>query len=361
MKESYVKGLVSVIIPTFNRAHYLGDALHSLERQSYRPIQVIVVDDGSTDETPELLSHWEERLAGADGIKVDYIRQENQGACVARNVGIVQADGEFVQFVDSDDILFPYALEWAVGRLADPQLDYVYFKVHRSDENLIPLPGAYIGEPLTGTSADVCAYFWHTMGAIYRRETVRMTGFWNEDLAGSQDWEYAARVKLMDLRALHDPRVVGLFRNHSRERIGVKLFSHPYVASVEKACDSIRAHAERAGRLDTTIRRALARRLFIHAVEFGANGYEEDKQRLLQKSLDLQNEGGVLPALIKGFRLVRSRHVASGCLRLNAAKGRLATMRHPDRGEFTATINALSHTPYSSSESYYRYRLGDTH
>jgi glycosyltransferase involved in cell wall biosynthesis len=358
MSENYVKGLVSVIIPTHNRAHYLEDALRSIERQSYRPVQAVVVDDGSTDNTRLVVSEWERRCRPSSGFQVDYCYQENRGACSARNLGIARSEGEFLQFLDSDDVIFPYCMEWAVQHFVEQSLDYVYFCVHRSDENLVPLPRAYIGQALSGTTRDICAYLWHTMGAIYRREALEKVGFWNEDLTGSQDWEFGARVRLADLRATYDSRVIGLFRDHRFQRIGVNKFSHHYVISVEKACESIEEHAARAGKLDETVKRALARRLFIHAIEFGANGFEEDKQRLLAKSLVLQEgRGGMLSSLIRSAQAVRSRGVARSCLRLNAAKSRMVSACRRDKGTFAAPLEHLQHLPNLQRGAYARYDL----
>jgi len=336
MSESHSRGLYSVIIPTYNRAPFLNDVLQSLERQTYRPLQVVLVDDGSTDHTRDIVEGWQARAVHDEGLSIDYVFQENQGACAARNVGISHARGEYLQFVDSDDILFPYAAEWAVRRLTDRRAAYVYFKVHLSDSDLVPIAGSYLGEKSSGTSRDICAYLWHTMGAVYHAETVRKAGAWNEELTGSQDWEYAAKVKLLGLPFAFDPRVVGLFRNHSSARIGVARFNYHYVVSVEKACESILRHAEAAGKLDANIRRMLARRLLVHAVEFGANGFEQEKERLLRKSLALDSENGALQALVWGLGHVHSRRIASGCLRLNASRSWFRGAWKRDRTRFAA-------------------------
>ena len=96
---------VSVIIPTYNRAHYLGEAIESILNQDIRDcrIEIIVVDDGSTDNTKEVL--------GKFGNRVRYIYQENGGAGSARNRGIDEATGEWISFLDSDD-------RWLPGKLA---------------------------------------------------------------------------------------------------------------------------------------------------------------------------------------------------------------------------------------------------
>jgi glycosyltransferase involved in cell wall biosynthesis len=95
---------VSVIIPTYNRAHYLGEAIESILNQDIRDcqIEIIVVDDGSTDNTKEVL--------GKFGNRIRYIYQDNRGAGPARNRGIDEATGEWVSFLDSDD-------RWLPGKL----------------------------------------------------------------------------------------------------------------------------------------------------------------------------------------------------------------------------------------------------
>lgn len=94
---------VSVVIPTYNRAHLIIETLESVFAQTYTDYEVIVVDDGSTDNTEEVLAPYRDRIR--------YIKQKNAGASVARNRGIVSAQGEYVTFLDSDDIWFPEKLE----------------------------------------------------------------------------------------------------------------------------------------------------------------------------------------------------------------------------------------------------------
>lgn len=90
---------VSVIIPTYNRAQYLGESISSVLAQEGPPFEVIVIDDGSTDETPALLERY------GDAIRI--VRQANQGIAAARNAGIAAARGRFIAFHDSDDIALP--------------------------------------------------------------------------------------------------------------------------------------------------------------------------------------------------------------------------------------------------------------
>src|SRR5207245_5342110 len=96
--------LVSVIIPCYNQAHFLGEAIESVLAQSYPHFEIIVVDDGSTDNTEEVAGSYPE---------VRCLRQANQGQAAARNVGLGQSCGEYAVFLDADDRLMPEAL--AVG------------------------------------------------------------------------------------------------------------------------------------------------------------------------------------------------------------------------------------------------------
>jgi glycosyltransferase involved in cell wall biosynthesis len=117
--------LVTVIIPTYNRAHLVTDALDSVWAQTYRPIECIVVDDGSTDDTVEVVKEWK-RAHSSDDFCVRLLQQENQGAPVARNHGMEEAKGEFFLFLDSDDQLTDHALQTLVCAYQDDSSGAIY-------------------------------------------------------------------------------------------------------------------------------------------------------------------------------------------------------------------------------------------
>ena len=111
--------LVSVVIPAFNVAAWIGDTIQSVLDQTYRPIEIIVVDDGSADDTA--------LVAGKFGNAVRYIRQPNAGVGAARNAGFNASRGDLIAFVDADDLWHPKKLEEQVALLkSKPQLGWVY-------------------------------------------------------------------------------------------------------------------------------------------------------------------------------------------------------------------------------------------
>jgi glycosyltransferase involved in cell wall biosynthesis len=98
--------LVSVIIPTYNRAHLVGAAVESILAQTWRPMQVVVVDDGSKDETPAVMAALESKVRAAS-VEPVFIRKENGGVASARNAGLRAATGDYVGFLDDDDVWLP--------------------------------------------------------------------------------------------------------------------------------------------------------------------------------------------------------------------------------------------------------------
>lgn len=113
--------LISVVIPAYNTGHLVSEAIDSVLGQSHRRVEVIVVDDGSTDQTREVVS----AIADKDP-RVNYVYQENKGLGGARNTGIYRARGEYIAFLDADDLFLPGKLQTQAAALdADPELGLV--------------------------------------------------------------------------------------------------------------------------------------------------------------------------------------------------------------------------------------------
>src|SRR5215212_7841122 len=125
---------VSVIIPCHNGSRYLGETIASVLRQTYTDFEIIVVDDGSTDETPEVIARYP---------NVRALYQSHAGLSAARNTGLHAAGGEYLVFLDSDDRLLPDALKIGVDSLElHPECAFVYgyWEYINADGSILPMP-----------------------------------------------------------------------------------------------------------------------------------------------------------------------------------------------------------------------------
>lgn len=117
-----MKSKVSVIIPIYNSEKYLLECLNSVSNQYLKDIEIICINDGSVDKTPQILDNY-----GNKDSRVKIIKQKNKGVGAARNSGLSVATGTYVQFLDSDDMLEPETLEYAVQQMEEKNLDVFYF------------------------------------------------------------------------------------------------------------------------------------------------------------------------------------------------------------------------------------------
>jgi len=104
--------LVSVIVPTYNRAKSIIKCLSSIVNQTYNNLELIIIDDGSADNSEEIINNFIESYKGEK--KIYYYRQENQGASIARNYGFSKSKGDFIVFFDSDDEMLPFRIEYQI-------------------------------------------------------------------------------------------------------------------------------------------------------------------------------------------------------------------------------------------------------
>ena len=191
--------LVSVVIPTYNRAYCIADSVGSVLRQTYENLEVIVVDDGSTDNTKEVLNSLGDS-------RVRYASQQNAGACVARNHGIELARGTYVAFHDSDDLWLPQKLEKQVAYLQTQSKPCVFCRM----ETVLEEGATYIqsadveihpSEKLKETQLDLdrllSGNFVSTQTLMGRREVFLEEAF-DPRLPRFQDWDLAIRLMAKD-------------------------------------------------------------------------------------------------------------------------------------------------------------------
>jgi hypothetical protein len=297
--------LVSIIIPTHNRAQLLAELLFSIREQRYRPLEVVVVDDASTDNTQAIVEQFAEEAGRGGEIALIASANAKKGAQAARNQGIQLARGDALMFVDSDDTLLPDGIaKLAEALCAAPHVDYVYGKVVVTDNMLRRIERAPIfGSSFTGRSEDLAGYHWHTMGALYRKRCVQAVGPWNLALTGSQDWEYQARVKMTGGTGAFVDTYVGCWRQHPHPRVGADSFRPDYVDSAAKACCSIWAHALNAQMARPALSRKLAKRLLRHALEWGAAGRNATKQACIKDAITIAGGDPVFRCVLRSCAL----------------------------------------------------------
>ena len=216
MRPDSIPGLISIIIPTYNRASLITASLDSVLAQTYRPIEIILVDDGSSDNTREVVTEW--ALKADVGLAVRYFHQANQGGCAARNRGLVESQGEFVNFLDSDDRLLPGALQRKVDCLRSSAAPYCYDRGERVDGEGKPL--GYHGRPWTAYGGlFFLTYHFDAAGPLIRRSLCIQVGPWHDSLSGSQEVEYFARLKLHGGRGTFLDEVGHVVVEHAGSRI----------------------------------------------------------------------------------------------------------------------------------------------
>ena len=210
---------VSVIIPTYNRAALLKESVQSVREQTYRPIECIVVDDGSTDDTKAVI----EAIAkeNDEGFEFKYFVQINGGAQVARNRGTAAASGQYIQYLDSDDILFPDKLSQQVEYLTlHPECDGVFgdWKCGTIDNNEIII--AYKKQDLFSQMlTEKCIA---NFSFLMRREIIDKIGGWDVNIKRNQEIDFHLRGLLFDGHFNYQHLLCGLWRMHDGERIVFK-------------------------------------------------------------------------------------------------------------------------------------------
>ncbi len=185
-----MKDFVSIVIPAYNKADWTIKTVESVLAQTYPQIEIIVVDDGSTDDTPRAM----ERFAG----RIRYVRKANGGACSARNLGIKEGKGEFVGFLDCDDLYLPQKVEESVCFLKqNPLVGMVHTAAYFIDEQ-DQVTGRY-SHPKSRTAGWIAKrlaggnYICNST-VLLRRECLDKTGLFDESIFSPADWDLWLRV-----------------------------------------------------------------------------------------------------------------------------------------------------------------------
>jgi glycosyltransferase involved in cell wall biosynthesis len=203
--------LVSVIIPAYNAARYLPATLQSCFDQTYPHLEIIVVDDGSSDETAQLMAGYP---------SVQYIRQANQGPAIARNTGMEQARGDYLQFLDADDLLLPPKIERCLaGFEAHPQAGVVYcdYEYRTPDlQALSPVPKPHHTQPqgkIAATLIHSTATYWCVPCPLVKSDLARQVGGFTPGFNGVEDWHFWIKLAAQGAEFWPLPEVLVWYRH----------------------------------------------------------------------------------------------------------------------------------------------------
>ena len=215
---------VSIIIPTYNYGHYLPECFRNLQDQTYPNWEALVVDDGSQDGTRQVCLHWQEKEP-----RIKYIYQENAGVSKARNLGISKCTGDFIQFLDADDLISPEKIELQLDLFqAYPDIDLIYTENYYfpDGEPHIRYPDQeFSGRDWLRRFSGSRTYALDNLiqnnlavvsSPLLRRSLLNKAGYFPTDIAHTEDWQFWFQCVLAgaNIRFLPNPKACTLIRVH---------------------------------------------------------------------------------------------------------------------------------------------------
>ncbi len=276
--------LVSTIIPVHNRAKVLREAVHSVLEQTHRPIEIVIVDDGSTDDTGTVA---DDLAAGHPG-QIRVLHQPNAGPGTARQRGLEASGGRYVQFLDSDDLLLPGKFAAQVAALeARPECQICYGRSFEEDHSFDP-PRREGPIRATGTRQErlfprlLVERWWTTSSPLYRRDLLDRIGPW-QPWINEEDWEYDGRAGATGAPLAWVPIDVSVRRIH----MGDDHLSREGTTDPRKLADRARAQASiyrsalqaGVGKAEAEMRH-FSRATFLLCRQCGAAGVPEASRSL---------------------------------------------------------------------------------
>lgn len=276
---SHPHGKVSVIIPCFNNEDFIEQAMLSALNQSYAHYEVIVIDDGSTDGSLDIIRSFGDRIRCETG--------SNRGAPAARNRGLGLAQGEFVKFLDADDLLLPDCLDRQVSQaqaLPAGQKAIVYGDALWIDRQGQPLPGYPIQprQPGEDPVAHILAQNPLTSCPLHRKAYLQEVGGFDPALPRGQEFDLHLRLVLAGVEFVHRPGPVYQYRDYSdAQRISNQGYSrHGPLAYYEVLQKQQQLIELKKGRpLPDAVRQLMARRFWMYGRGVLREGYGPEAKR----------------------------------------------------------------------------------
>ena len=255
--------LVTIIIPCFNAARWLKEAVDSCLNQSYSAIEIIVIDDGSTDESLDIIKSYDNKIIWETG--------KNRGGNHARNRGFALSKGKYIQFLDADDYILPEKISRQVRFLEKTNADVVYGD-WRHQQHLSSGKTFLEKIKVSGAQEDILesllADWWVSPACIlFTREIVEMSGGWDEKLKAGQDRDFFLSVVMNGAKVSYQSGCYSVYRRYGRVTVSG---SSPtkYLESHYKIVKKAEQKLDRQQRLTDKYRRALAQSYFSMARKY---------------------------------------------------------------------------------------------
>ncbi|MGA3072011.1 MAG: glycosyltransferase [Terracidiphilus sp.] len=217
MYELVIAPRVSIVTPAYNYGKYCGELVDSVMSQTYPFVEHIIVDDGSTDDTPDVLASLVKRY----GSRLVVIRQRNAGQAVAVNRGLLAATGNVVLWINSDDLMAPWAVEEGVQALREhPEAAAVY-----GDWARVDAAGKLLEEMRPGTVSIeellLGGFFIANCALFIRKEVLHDVGLLDPVLRSTLDWDFVVRIALRHEIAYSAGRPWAYYRDHSTTKTNI--------------------------------------------------------------------------------------------------------------------------------------------
>jgi glycosyltransferase involved in cell wall biosynthesis len=288
---------VSIVIPAYNQGHYLDAAIRSALGQTHRDIEVVVVDDGSTDHTREV-------AAGFSDPRVKYVYQENRGLAAARNTGIRESRGAYLTFLDSDDLFLPEKVEVLLGAFAArPDLGLTAGQAVLIGEQGERLGEVFEDAPPTSATDWLLGNPLHVGSVLLRREWQERVGLFDERLRSYEDWDLWLRLARAGCPMGWVARPVSLYRFHGAQmtRIGAQMTRATF-AVLDKTFDDPQLSPEwRARQGEAYSRGHLRAAAQAYTAEAFENAVENMRQAVTLDPALAADDGALIAGIVAGW------------------------------------------------------------
>lgn len=256
---------ISVIIPNYNRAQLIGATIENMLNQSLPPSEIIVVDDGSTDDSVEVIRSF--------GSRVRLIEQTNQGPGAARNQGLEVASGNYIQFMDSDDLVSLNKLEIQLAAIKSSGADFAYCPWVRSiiNNKQIRFAGPILQSAALPEWKSMLEWLMGTwcitfQNCLFRRQTLKAAGRFQTDMRIAEDGEYLVRILLTGAQPVFTDGCLVFYRTNGTDQISGS------ASSKRQQADDLTKYFERVGEsignklleMNPSTRREAALKLYRH-------------------------------------------------------------------------------------------------